>query len=358
MKERKTAIIFTEEERAITAAAIKEGLLKINPTAIVIIIGMMEIRTRVIADFISNLANINLNPSKIVTKVKQRVNYKNINNIPRSSLTVKQTSAYRNMENILLRYDPSLVITVGIGATQEVCAVRNKLKSTFKVLTVVDEYALNRNVIYDYVDAYMVPNMAVKTEMVNCYVDEDKIFIANIPIMNNVKESIDKNTARNKLNIDTRMPTLLLVVAPNDNEAFKSQIEVLDKYKNQYNIRVFVYDNKEAVSVANSYNLKVYTDLDELNKLYSVADIVLSCPFSAIIEPAFRRGILVALSTPQTALEEKVFNYLTDKVAPCENNNRLIYFLDKYPREEYENIRKEGEKLKLRDPNEFFSLFF
>jgi len=357
MKERKTAIIFTEE-RAITASAIKEKLLEIDPTAIVIIIGMMEIRTRVIADFISTITNINLNPSKIATKVKQRVNYKNINSIPKSSLVVKNTSAYRNMENILLRYNPALVITVGIGATQEVCAVRNKLGSTFKVLTVVDKYALNKNVIYDFVDAYLVPSMAVKTEMVNNYVPEEKIYIGDVPIMSTLKENIDKNIASNKLNLDTRIPTLLLVVAPNDNEAYKNQIRVLDRYKDQYNILIFVYDNPDAVSVANSYNLKVYTDLDEVNKLYSASDIVIACPFSAVLEPAFRKGILVGLSTPQTTLEEKVFHYLKDKVAHCENENRLIYFLDKYPREEYEAIRKEGERSKLRDPNEFFKLFF
>lgn len=358
MKERKTAIIFTEEERAITATAIKEELLRIDSSAIVVIIGMMEIRNHVLADFISSVIKVNVNPTKIVSKTKQRVEYKNINKIPSCKLKYKNNTTFRNMENILLRYNPALVITVGIGATEEVCATKEKIKSNFKVISVIDDYALNKNLIYSFVDAFLVENIAVKTEMVNNYIKEDIIYLADIPVMSSLKEEIKKEQASLKTGVDITKPTVLLVVAPNDTDAYKHQIKTIDRFREKYNIRIFVYDNPEAVSLANGHNLKASTDLDELNLLYSVADIVISCPFSAVLEPAFMKGKLVGLGAPQTALEKKIFCYLSDRVAPCENANRLHYFLDKYPREDYENFRKGGIKTDLRDPKDFFSLFF
>ncbi len=350
MKGKKTIIIFTESERAINATALKECLLGIDPTIIVIIIDVMELRNRALVDFVSTILTVNINIEKIEAKLKKRIAYTNIDKITEPDLTIKQTASYKNMENIILRYTPDLVINIGTGAVVEECAIRKKLGMGFKVITFVDDYVLNKNLIYEYVDAYLVENMAIKTDLVNSYVKEEKIFISDIPYMKVLKTKNKNAELVSSFNLESRLPTLLLVVAPNDKDEYKWQISTIAKYKTKYNIFVFVYENKEAISAATCQDLKVFTDINQLNSLYEITDILITCPYSALIEPAFFKGKLVALSKHNNMLEKKVFDFLCDKTIPCENEQRLIYFLDKYPRPDYEEKRKRGTKTIVNDP--------
>jgi hypothetical protein len=357
MKDKKTIIIFSEKERSITATGIKQRIIALDPTVIVIIIDIMELRNRALVDFVSNLLSININVEKIEAQIKKRRAYRDIDTIPKTDLSMKSSSSYKNTENIILRYTPDLVITLGTGAIYEVCAVRNKLKSSFKIVSVVDDYVLNKNLIYENIDAYLVENIGVKTDMVNCYVPENKIFIGDIPLMQEANHNKLDKRITDSITLESRLATILLVVPPNDKDEFRWQIEVLEKYQKKYNILVFVYDNAETVLKCNQNGLKVFSDLSYLAFLYDVADIILSCPYSAVLEPGFQLGKLVAISKPNKLLESKIFQYLSDKTAHCENDQRLVYFLDKYPREEYEKIRQAGKKVHPVDSSYFFKMF-
>lgn len=357
MKGKKTVIIFSEKERSITATAVKQRILGINPTVIVIIIDVMELRNRALVDFFSNLLSININAEKIDAQIKKRKAYRDIDSIPKNDLSMKSSSSYKNTENIILRYTPDLVITLGTGAISEICAVRNKLKTSFKILSIIDDYVLNKNLIYENVDAYLVENIGVKTDMVNCYVPENKIFIGDIPLMHEVVQNKLDKKITDAISIESRLSTLLLVIPPNDKDEYKWQIEILEKYQKKYNILVFVYDNEDAILKCNQNGLRVFSDFSYLAFLYGVADIVLACPYSVVVEPGFLLGKLVAISKPNNLLEKKIFQHLSDKTAHCENNQRLIYFLDKYPREEYERLRIAGKKGNPVDPDYFFKLF-
>lgn len=353
MKGKKTVLIFTEAERAITATAVKEIFLGIDPKIIAIIIDVMELRNMALTDFLSNILSVDINLEKIEAKLEKRSAYRNIDKITPLDLSVKSKASYRNMENILLRYIPDLIITIGTGAVVEACAIRKKLDGSFKVVTVVDDYVLNKNLIYELVDLYLVENIAVKTDMVNSYVPESKILISDIPLMKTLNPSIVDIQSVSLLGFENKLPTLLLIIAPNDKEHYKWQIEVLARYSGKYNILIFAYDNEQCVAKFMPKELSIYTDINKLNMLYDASDIILACPYSAILEPAFRKGKLVALSGHNNELEKRTFEFIKNITAPCENEQRLIYFLDKYPREEYEIIRKRGKKIGHKDPADY-----
>ena len=106
MKDKKTIIIFSEKERSITATGIKQRIIALDPTVIVIIIDIMELRNRALVDFVSNLLSININVEKIEAQIKKRRAYRDIDTIPKTDLSMKSSSSYKNTENIILIQNP------------------------------------------------------------------------------------------------------------------------------------------------------------------------------------------------------------------------------------------------------------
>ena len=116
MLNRRTALIFTDADRAYAASAVKQQLSALMPGGAVIIIDDAELYADAFKDFLEKVFGIPANIEKRLADRRERKIRSLVSVTPQSANTFKPADAYRRMENILNRYTPELVVSIGFGA--------------------------------------------------------------------------------------------------------------------------------------------------------------------------------------------------------------------------------------------------
>ena len=98
-------------------------------------------------------------------------------------------------------------------------------------------------------------------------------------------------------------------------DAFKD----LATYSNEMNFFIFANDSQNIHSYVKTYvkaakqseNIYVIDEVDDMAKIYSMADVIVTSPTAAITYEASTRGIPMVLLKPANQLEEGNFTYLS-----------------------------------------------
>ncbi len=345
MQNKKTVLIFTDAARAMSASAVKEQLLEELPDAVVIIIDDLELHADAVRDYIEKVFKLKVNFEKNRAVREERKLARKIDETPKSSNVYKLQNSYKKMENIFNRYTPDLVVTIGYGAFNEAVAVRDKLCAKTRIASVIDDYALNRQLINTYIDAYVVENMAVKTTLVNNYVKESRISLADIPVRKSFVLAPPQSKVLEELRLETKLPTLLSVACA---EKGCEQFETLAAYKDKFNILVYTGTNRAAYSEASGTGLAAYNEGTAIETLYAAADVVLTNPDSYYVAAARETGKLIALWTPASAIEKRNAAFLAGMTADCSDRHRLTRFLRHYPDARFDAVRRASALTAVR----------
>ena len=337
MQNKTTVLIFTDAVRALSASAVKEQILEELADAVVIIIDDLELHADAVRDYIENVFKLKVNFEKNRAVREERRLARKIDETPKSTNAYKLQNSYKKMENIFNRYTPDLVVTIGYGAFNEAVAVRDKLGAKTRIASVIDDYALNRQLINTYIDAYVVENMAVKTTLVNNYVKEGRITLADIPVRKSFVEAPPQAKVLDDMRLEKKLPTLLSVAFEEKGDA---QFETLAAYKDKFNILVYTGMNRAAYSQAVGASLAAYNEGTSIETLYAAADVVLTPPNSYFVAAARETGKLIALWAPSSAIERRNAAFLAGITADCSDRHRLTRFLRHYPDEKFEAVRK------------------
>ena len=345
MQNKKTVLIFTDAVRALSASAVKEQLLEELPDAVVIIIDDLELHADAVRDYIENVFKLKVNFEKNRAVREERKLARKIDETPKSSNVYKLQNSYKKMENIFNRYTPDLVVTIGYGAFNEAVAVRDKLGAKTRIASVIDDYALNRQLINTYIDAYVVENMAVKTTLVNNYVKESRITLADIPVRKSFAQAPTQSEVLDELRLEKKLPTLLSVAFA---EKGSEQFETLAAYKDKFNILVYTGMNRGAYSEASGTGLATYNEGTAIETLYAAADVVLTNPNSYYVAAARETGKLIALWEPANAIEKRNAAFLSGITADCSDRHRLTRFLRHYPDTRFDAVRNASALSSVR----------
>lgn len=347
MLNKKTVLIFTDASRALSASAVKEQILDEIPDAVVIIIDDLELHADAVRDYIENVFKLKVNFEKNRAIREERRLARKIDEMPKSTNIFKLQNSYKKMENIFNRYTPDLVVTIGYGAFNEAVAVRDKLNAKTRIASVIDDYALNRQLINTYIDAYVVENMAVKTTLVNNYVKESRISLADIPVRKSFREAPPQNKVAEDMKLERKLPTLLCV-ACSDKGVDVAEFETLAAYKDKFNILVYTGTNRAMYSASAGLGLAAYNEGTALEILYSAADVVLTPPDSYYVAAARETGKLIALWEASCAIERRNAAFLAGFVIDCSDRHRLNRFLRHYPDERFEAVRKHAIRQSIK----------
>ena len=104
MLNRRTAIIFTDADRANSAGAVRQQLSELLPGGAVIVIDNAELYADAFKDFLEKVFGIPANIEKRLAALRKRRIKSLVFVTPESVNCFKSTDAYKRMENILNRY--------------------------------------------------------------------------------------------------------------------------------------------------------------------------------------------------------------------------------------------------------------
>ena len=302
MLNRRTALIFTDADRANAASAVKQQLSALMPGGAVIIIDDAELYADAFKDFLEKVFGIPANIEKRLADRRERKIRSLVSVTPQSANTFKPADAYRRMENILNRYTPELVVSIGFGAFNEAVAVRDKQGANFKVVAYIDDFALNRQLINTYMDGYVVYDMAIKTTLVNAKVDEDSVKLAAIAVGKGFLEAPSKAEALNNLKISAAKPVVTMVCTGKGD--YSEYFSAASRFADEITFLAYCGENRLSYRQAIKYGLYAYNEGASLPELYSAAEAVMTPPESYYAAAAATTGKILALTAPRDNLEK------------------------------------------------------
>lgn len=117
--------------------------------------------------------------------------------------------------NLLLptikEHNPDVIITVHPFVTEMISSLKEVGDITAPLICVMTDYGMHMAWLADYVDAYIVANDDMVSELKSAGVDEDKICPYGIPVKQVFFEDFDNSEFIKSLDFDESIPTVLLM---------------------------------------------------------------------------------------------------------------------------------------------------
>lgn len=329
MRNKKRIILFTDDLNAETAQSIRDYIAE-DKTRLPIIIEESEfgsVAARLIAE---RLFSEDGAVMRIVERAKARLQARAMDKVGPQDITYKtNVLSYRKAYNIFTRYNPGLVILNGPGIMREVLSARAKALPDAKVIMIIDDYVLNKQLINKHIDAYLVDNMAIKTTLVNEGIPEPRVILADFPLPARFDAEFNKDEIFAEYNFDEDKPLILIAVPPADNAEIRGALDVLQNLKERFNIIADCGKDREILVYARDRGIKAINEGRENAPLYALADIVVSRPSSMIIAKTLYKNKLFFALDPKGETEKRTFKYLSEVLVDA-GGKRLEFVLNSY----------------------------
>lgn len=354
MKERETIIIFTSSEKALIANALKQQINFVDPNWLVIIIDEQELYTRVLSDFLTSQLKFQFNIKRIEQTKRAKKVAESMDCVGNFDLVFRNSTSYKRMENIFLRYKPKAVILTGVDGLIESTSVRDKLKSKTKVFLYDTELLFNKQLLNPYLDHFFVANEASFERVIAHRIKPCRVSIAGIAYPTEYNKTVLRAEANKILGLINKKRTVLFLFDETySSSQMKSLVSILSNHTNKYNYLIWSKDNEEVSKIALLSGYKVYNkNTVDFSLLLSASNVIVTKPSSFYFTIAFRaEKLCVSLGNSQD-LDELIVEAYKDKIIVCKTLIRLNNFLTLYPNEDYEKIRSNSIEFQYESPSE------
>ncbi len=224
---------------------------------------------------------------------------------------------WRKFDNISMRFDADYVICTTQYAIRKSVIAREKYILSGKIYALMTDFALQDNFVNHDIDGYFVVTNKTKHSLVAKGVDENKVYVINMPLAPRSALEIDKEQIRKEFNIRNDHPVVTLIGGRFGSKYLFDTLLRVCQY-DDCNIAVVTGGNKFIKSKfekwskkhESSYNVYFDDGADGLERIYAVTDYLITSPTCAICYEAMLRKIPVVLMDSVNNVETKNSRYL------------------------------------------------
>lgn len=250
------------------------------------------------------------------------------------------TEQYRRIRNILLRYNPEIVVCSTprlLRDTVKACD-RAKIKN-IDICGLLTDYCLDGRFVNYKANKYFVQNTDVKERLVTLGIDEDKIEVIGTPLSKAGKEKFDRTQVLQELGVSNDKMNIVIVGGRYGQSSVKNVFTSIAELENDVNIIVLCGGNNglikycELITKNRGIEDKVFLieEIDKFAKVYSVADILITAPTATITYESMYHTNNIILCNGGDSLENRNAHYLaTNQLALLgRNNDELVASISK-----------------------------
>ncbi|MFW5780911.1 MAG: MGDG synthase family glycosyltransferase, partial [Bacillota bacterium] len=243
----------------------------------------------------------------------------------------RKSPVHRRVHNVFLRYSPDIVIAMTPRVLAPSLAVKEKIKSKAKVVVVIDEFCLNRQLVNKNVDFYFVDNHDIKEELEKLNIDEDKIRVTNIPVRKTFSKELTREEALKEFDFEDK-PTIMIVASQYGEEKFKRVINAIYQAKLDINVLVACGYSRRLLSyVREKTDFLGLNEGIDMNAGYCAADIVVARPTATVLAEALYKKKLVFSIYPVGEMERRTHDYLgLDLIAKMDDEDMVVEKIKEY----------------------------
>lgn len=235
------------------------------------------------------------------------------------SFSNKYLKKFYKVDNIIIRFNPEVVICSSPYSFNRVMKAKQRLDSDTKVLALMSDYCLNKSFLRKYGDGYLVQNEIVKSSLVERGVPKEIINVIGTPIAESKLVKFDKAETKQELGINNDYPCILLSGGRQGSYYIRDSFYSLTRISEDINLICLSGGNTAYANYIKNYvkandckNVYLVEDeMADMSKLYSVTDIAVCSPSAATTYEVISRGIPLVLIKPINVIEKGNFSYLT-----------------------------------------------
>ncbi len=224
--------------------------------------------------------------------------------------------SFRRINNVVNRFNAKAILCMNTNTLFLTLKAKEKFGFKAEVVGCLDSFTFDKKTTPLGADKYIVENNELKDELVRNNVAKEKIIIKRFPIEKEVFIEETERELRSLFDIDLKPTVLLNGGSIGDNkivEIFKLLLEVEDRF----NIIVYCGENEplyqrfvRAKESGNLKNVKLFTTVNNIEKLYKAVDCIVSIYDVSAIYKAKVLNKPIIVFAPKREVEEQDFKYL------------------------------------------------
>lgn len=234
-----------------------------------------------------------------------------------SSVTNKfdELMAYRLLPT-LNQYKPDIIVCTNPIPADMISILKERGQLNVPVITILTDYAPHNLWLHPCIDAYVVSNSDMISEMAERGINKNIIYDFGIPVELSFINSYDKSEVFEELELDTSKKTILVMGGSLGMGKISDIYSELLKVNADIQIIVITGNNKKLYSELSKIDVpydkktKIIGFTEEVNKYMQVCDLLLTKPGGLTITEALICKIPIAVFSPIPGQEEKNIEFL------------------------------------------------
>jgi len=265
------------------------------------------------------------------------------------SSTTNKLMSYK-LDALLQQFKPDLIVSTHPFATQMCALLKKRDKIDCKLATVLTDFHIHPQwlVLYRHVDYFFVANETMKSDMIECGVNDQNIFVTGIPVSERFLKRKNKKEVYKEFGLDFSKETVLFFAGGEfglgRNTAFMTLKAFIRLFPNMQVIAVSGKNKrmhakfKELIKSTNSSDrVKLFDYTTKIPELMSIANIVVTKPGGLTVTESLVSNLPIIIINPIPGQEEENAEFLVE--------NEVAIWIKKQ-----DNIARALKTL-YRDPN-------
>ncbi len=117
----------------------------------------------------------------------------------------------KKLNKVIQEFNPDLIISTHPFSSQMVSYLKSNNLINCSLATIMTDFAIHQQWLigHEFTNFFFVSNDIMKQDMVNCGIDENKIFVTGIPMSNRFRINFDRQTVCEDFNLDPEKKVIL-----------------------------------------------------------------------------------------------------------------------------------------------------
>ncbi len=227
---------------------------------------------------------------------------------------------FRQADIIIKRFNPDLIICTTAHSLKKVLKAKERLQSGVLVYSAISDFYAHNGFVLKGVDKYLVSTTYAKQGLIPFGIPEENIEVIGMPSRKGVDREYDKDEVLTSLGVTNKeLPNIVLAGGRYGSARIKTALKDVALFSDKANIIILADKSETVHTFAKSFcksakineNVYIIDSIDDIAKLYSIADCVVCNATTYLVYEALCREIPVVLTSPVDYREQGNYDFLT-----------------------------------------------
>jgi len=225
------------------------------------------------------------------------------------------------LAKLFKKFTPDIVICTQAFPCGMVADYKKANNSNIKLIAVLTDFVPHAYWIYDTVDYYITPSDEVSNRLISKGVPASKVKSMGIPFDPKFNVPVDKNKIYQKLRLDPKKNTVLIMGGGQGLGPIKTIVKSLEKVKTDFQEVIVTGTNRKLYrslkKKTKTYKKRIHLlrYVDYVNELMSISQVIVTKPGGITTSEALSKKLPMLILKPIPGQEENNTLFLTSRKA-------------------------------------------